>query len=200
MEMKCPRCVQKIHRAADACPHCGFSLADADASFGGVEHHLRSLADTAGLLRRGERERVTAAMSRFNRRFPQLFVAIFTGKLGEEEDLRQFGFWLLNRTTFEEWPAPHANASAILLVIDAQSKMAAMTFGYLLDPFLAETDTFDCLWRAHSHWLEGRYADGMLKALEQLDTLLRKRSRQAKRQPDSFERKLLPPSPAHTSP
>ena len=199
MEMKCPRCVQKIHRAADACPHCGFTLADAEVRFGGVELRLRCLADTAGLLRRGERERVAAAMARFNRRFPQLFVAIFTGALGEVADMRQFGFWLLNRATFEGLPPQQANAAGILITLDAQSKTAAMTFGYLLDAFLAETDTFDCLWRAHSHWLEGRYADGMIKALEQLSIVLRKRSRHARRHPASFECMRLPPAHGGTA-
>jgi len=198
MEMKCPRCVQKIHRAADACPHCGFTLADAEACFAGVGLHLRCLADTAGLLRRGERERVEAAMERFTRRFPQLFVAIFTGTLADAAELRQLGFWLLNRASFEELPPNQPNAAGILITLDAASKTAAMTFGYLLDPFLEETDTFDCLWRAHSRWLEGRYADGMVKAIEQLAIVLRKRSRQARRNPAGFERKLLPPAHGKT--
>ena len=192
--MKCPRCVQKIHRAAEGCPHCGFTLADADARFGAGEVSLRCLADTAGLLRRGERERVEAAMEQFRRRFPQLFVAIYTGALGEVGYLRQFGFWLLNRAAFEEVPIETPNAAGILLTIDPESKAAGMSFGYLLDPFLEEADTFECLSRAHSHWLEGRYADGMIKALGQLSHVLRKRSRQARRDPERFERLVLPAS------
>lgn len=194
MEMKCPRCVQKIHRAADACPHCGFTLADAEAHFGGVELNLRCLADAAGLLRRGERERVEAAMERLSRRFPQLFVAIYTGAFDGAAELRQFGFWLLNRATFAELPPEQSNAAGILITLDPATKMAGVTYGYLLDPYLTETDTFDCLWRAHSHWLEGRYADGMIKALEQFACVLRKRSRQARRHPASFQRKLQPPA------
>ena len=90
MVMKCPRCVLKIHRAASACPHCGFTLADADGQFGGRELRLRCLADTAGLLRHEERDRVEAAMGQFRQRFPQLFVAIYTGALGEAAHLRRW--------------------------------------------------------------------------------------------------------------
>jgi len=200
MVMKCPRCVQKIHRAAGACPHCGFTLADADRQFGGRELRLRCLADTAGLLRREERERVEAVMDQFRQRFPQLFVAIYTGALGEAAHLRRFGFWLLNRASFAEVPPETANAAGILLTIDPVTKAAAMSFGYLLDPFLEEADTFECLSRAHSHWLEGRYADGMIKALDQLSWVLRKRSQQARRHPQRFTRKLLLPSPGATRP
>ncbi len=192
--MKCPRCVQNIHRAAESCPHCGFTLADSDARFGAEDVRLRCLADTAGLLRRRDRERVEEAMERFSRRFPQLFVAIYTGSLGEIGSLRQFGFWLLNRAAFEDVPLEKPNAAGILIVIDPESKAATMTFGYLLDPFLDESDTFDCLSRAHSHWLEGRHADGILKALAQLETVLKKRCRQARRDRERFERRVCPPA------
>ena len=193
--MKCPRCVQKIHRAASACPQCGFTLADADGQFGGRELRLRCLADTAGLLRHEERERVEAAMGRFRQRFPQLFVAIYTGALGEAAHLRRFGLWLLNRANFVDMPPGSTNAAGILLTIDPEIKTAGMSVGYLLEPFLEEADTFECLARAHSYFLEGRYADGMIKAFEQLAWLLRKRSHQAKRHPRRFSRNLPPPTP-----
>jgi uncharacterized membrane protein YgcG len=185
--------VQRIHRAAAACPHCGFTLADANAWFGVGAVKLRCLADTAGVLRSDQREAVESAMEHFSRRFPQLFVAIHTATLGDMAYLRQFGFWLLNRAVFEDLPPEKSNAAGILITIDPESKAAGITFGYLLDPFLEEVDTFDCLSRAHSHWLEGRYADGMIKAIEQLAVVLRKRSRQARRDPVRFERKVSHP-------
>lgn len=192
--MKCPRCVQRIHRAAASCPHCGFTLADADASFGHEEVQIRSLTDCAGILRRGDRQRVEVAMEKFTRRFPQIFVAIYTGSLGEVSNIRQFGFWLLNRSAFEDVPVEKPNDAGILLTIDPESKAAGIVFGYLLDPFLEESDTFDCLLRAHAYWLEGRYADGIIRVLLHLDVILARRSRQARRDPEHFERKVLPPS------
>ena len=191
--MKCPRCVQRIHRAACSCPHCGFSIADADACFGNDEMRLRSLTDSAGILRRGDRERVEFAMARISRRMPQIFVAVFTGALGEMANIRQFGFWLLNRSEFEDVPAEKPNAAGILITIDPESKAAGMSFGYLLDPFLEESDTFECLLRGHAHWLEERYAHGLVKVLAHLEVILSKRSRQARRDPQSFQRKVAPP-------
>ncbi len=192
--MKCPRCVQRIHRAAASCPHCGFSLADADRRFGFEDVRIRCLTDGAGILRRGDRQRVEIAMEQITRRFPQLFLAIYTGSLGEVANLRQFGFWLLNRSAFEDVPVQKLNEAGILLTIDPESKAAGIVFGYLLDPFLEETDTFECLSRAHAYWLEGRYADGILKLLAHLDAILCKRSRQAQRDPEHFERKVALPS------
>ncbi len=192
--MKCPRCVQKIHRAAASCPHCGFSITDADARFGEEEVRLLRLTDSAGIIRRNDREMVEDAMERISTRFPQIFVAVYTGALGEVANIRQFGFWLLNRSAFEDVPVEKPNEAGILLTIDPESKAAGIVFGYLLDPFLEETDTFECLSRAHAFWLEGRYAEGIVKALAQLEGILAKRSRQARRDPDHFRRKVLPPS------
>jgi uncharacterized membrane protein YgcG len=192
--MKCPRCVQRIHRAAESCPQCGFTLADADARFGFGEVRMRSLTDTAGILRREDRQRVEQAMEKLSRRFPQIFVAIYTGSLGEVANLRQFGFWLLNRAAFEDVPVEKPNEAGILLTIDPESKAAGIVFGYLIDPFLNEADTFECLSRAHAYWLEGRYAEGIFKLLLHLDGILRKRSRQARRDPEAFERKVVHPA------
>ena len=193
--MKCPRCVQRIHRAAASCPHCGFTLADADARFGAEDVRIRCLTDSAGIFRRGDRQRVEAEMEKITRRFPQIFVAIYTGSLGEVANIRQFGFWLLNRSAFEDVPLQKPNEAGILITIDPESKAAGMVFGYLLDPFLEESDTFECLSRAHAYWLEGRYADGIVRVLAHLDGILRKRSRQARRDPEHFERKVAPPVP-----
>lgn len=190
--MKCPRCVQRIHRAAESCPHCGFSVDDVDARHGAEHVVLRCLSDTAGVLKRGEREWVEAAMEKFSDTFPQLFVAVHTGSLGEVGNLRQFGFWLLNRAAFEDLPADKPNEGGVLLTLDPESKSAGFVFGYLLDAFLDEADTFDCLSRAHAYWLEGRYAAGMIKAIEHLEQILKRRCRQARRDPEPFQRKVVP--------
>lgn len=131
-------------------------------------------------------------MGHFSKRFPQLFVAVYTGSLDEVANVRPFGFWLLNRTAFDDLPAEMGNESGILLTIDPETKSAGMVFGYLVEPYLNEADTFECLTRAHGHWLEGRYADGIIRVLTHLETILIKRSGQAKRDIDGFRRKVIP--------
>lgn len=192
--MKCPRCVQVIHRGAGLCPHCGFGLAEADERYGHEDVRLRRLADVAGLMRSRERGKVTAALDHFCRRFPQLFFAVYTGSGQGGGNLRQFGFWLLNRAAFEDVPVDRPNEAGILLVIDADPKSATVTWGYLLDPFLTEEDTFICLSRAHAYWLEGRFAEGTVRMIQQLEKVLRKKASQARRDPERFERKVAPPA------
>lgn len=191
--MKCPRCVQVIHRGAGNCPHCGFTLADADEKFGGEEVRIRRLEDGAGLMRGVERQRVNAAMDRFERSFPQLFFAVYTGLPEGRSDLRQFGFWLLNRAAFENVDVERPNEQGILLALDPDGKAAGLSWGYMLDAFLTEEDTFLVMSRAHAYWVEGRFAEGILRALDQLTLILMKRSRRARRDPEAFERRISGP-------
>jgi hypothetical protein len=191
--MKCPRCVQVIHRGAGLCPHCGFGIAEMDARHGKDNVSLRRLADVAGLMKSRERLKVQGVLDAFCRRFPQLFFAVYTGSGQGGGSVRQFGFWLLNRAAFEDVPVDRPNEAGILLVIDPESKSAALTWGYLLDPYLSEEDSFVCLSRAHSYWLDGNFADGTVRLVEQLGKILSKRSSQARRDPERFERKVAPP-------
>ena len=165
-------------------------MVEADARFGTQGPRLRRLTDKAGILRQEDREQVEAALDRITRRLPQLFAAVYTGALGEAANIRQFGCWLLNRATFEDVAADQSNDAGILITLDPESKTAGMVFGYQLDAFLEESDSFDCLSRAHAYWLEERYADGFVKALTHLEGVLCKRSRQALRHPKHFQQKV----------
>lgn len=187
--MRCPRCVLQIHRGAAECPHCAFTLQEADSRFGTAAVPMRLLADSAGVFRRHERRKIQSALDRLNRKFPQLFMAIYTGSGGGMANLRQFGFWLLNHGQFEDLPAGCSNRAGILLVLDPSAKAAAISFGYALDPFLDQDDTFDCLSRAHAWWLEGRHMEGVLRTIAHMEEILCRRSRQARRDPQRFARK-----------
>lgn len=159
---------------------------------------MRRLEDQAGLMRKSERKRVEAAMRRFERRFPDLFFAVYTGRSEGRSDFRQFGFWLLNRAAFEDVALDRPNECGILLTIDPEAKAAGITWGYALDAFLTEKDTFLVLSRAHAYWVEGRYGEGVVRGLRQLTKLLKKRCRRACRDPERFEKRVAAPVAGHS--
>ena len=181
--MRCPECEQKIHRTATVCPHCGYSLSDSDRVFGSLDLEMRTgrLGDGAGLLRRAERKRVAVEIRRFSRRFPQLFFAVRTVAMEQPvavEDsvnLRQFAFWLLNRAEFVDLEDGTGKDGGVLLVIDAESRSATLTWGYRVDSFLDETDTFKILSKAHPYFLEGDWCRGIATTVKNVDKLLRRR-------------------------
>ena len=188
--MKCPRCVQKIHRGAESCPHCGFALPHAAEDFSPVDPVVNALSDRAGLMRRIERERVQHAIDRFAARFPQLVFCVHTAVFSDVSHLRSFGFWLVNHGIFEDYP-DRKNASAIVLVIDVARKAAGLSYGYHLEPYLDEALTFDCLCKAHPHWLEGKHDVGIIAVIKALTATLERASRQAAKQPEKFAKKVM---------
>lgn len=184
--MKCPRCVQRIHRSATQCPHCGFSLAEVDEIFGVQEVRLKCFTDAAGVLRKKEREQAEVILRRFQRQFPQLFFSVYFGTFKELPSLRQFGFWLLNRGAFEDVDVSRPNEGGILLSVDVGAKSAGISFGYRLQPFLDDDLTFKALSAAHPYFLQGQYLKATEMVVTRLSKILKKQSRRAKRDPERF--------------
>ena len=168
-------------------------MSTADAEFGSGEVLVRTLTDSAGLMRKAERVVVQEAIERFSKRFPQLFFAVYTCVLRETTNLREFGFWLLNRGVFEDFARHRLNAAGILLVMDVEGKAAGITYGYLLDPYLDEDDTFQCLSKAHPYWLDRRPDQGIVALLKTLEKILKKKSRATRKGLENFERKVTQP-------
>ena len=178
--MKCPSCLQAIHRGASACPHCGFDLAGADRRFGTEGPACELLNDRAGLIRSMDRKRLTRMLTGFLARFPQLAFAVHTGS-GAGKDLREFAFWLINRGRFVDLPDDRSPSGIVLLAIDADAHAATLCWGYLIDEHLSEADTFQILSRAHAYWVEERYGEGIERVIEQLVLVLIRRARRARR-------------------
>lgn len=185
--MKCPRCVQNIHRRAAQCPHCGFALADLDDMYGTDEVRLRRLSDMAGALRLRERQKLERIMGRFEQTFPQLFFSVYYGALEEVASARQFGMWLLNHAAYDDVDISRPNDGGILLVVDLSKKMASITYGYMLDPYLNEDETFHILAKAHPDLLQGNHLQAASVIVRQLTRVLKKKSRQARRHPEHFD-------------
>lgn len=184
--MKCPRCVQYIHRGAEICPHCGFSVRDVDELFGFEDIKLSCFTDAAGVFRKKERECVAKVVERFNKQFPELFIAVYFSALGDATSIRQHAFWLLNRSIFEDTGSERLNSGGVILLVDVASKEATISYGYRVEPYLNEEDTFRMLSAAHPSFLQGQYLQAVSSIGKKLAAHLRKRSRQARRNPGRF--------------
>jgi hypothetical protein len=192
--MQCPSCVQRIHRGAEVCPHCGFSITLAEISYGSGKIITTTFDDNAGLLRMKYRPIVQKCMQRFSLRFPQFFFALYTRSFTHKADLRQYGFWFLNRTVFSDQAAHQSNASAVLLVMDAENKHAGLSFGYMLDPYLDEGDTLACLEKAQTLWTDYQYAEGIVAVVKHLEVILIRKHRMQRKDPHQFAKMVAPPN------
>lgn len=192
--MRCPRCVQTIHRSAAQCPHCGFVLSDLDDLYGSGEVRLRRLSDMAGALRLKERQKLERLLDEFQISFPQLFFSIYYGALEDRANIRQFGLWLLNHAAYEDLDISRPNDGGILLLVDLNTKVASISFGYILDSFLTEEDTFNILAKAHPHLLQGNHLKAACVIVKQLSRVLRKKSRRA-----TLQQKIFGPPSSQSS-
>jgi uncharacterized membrane protein YgcG len=173
--MKCPRCYYRIHRGAELCPHCEFSIKIADEKFVAQETSVKLLNDSVGLLKRLERLKIEQAITKFSKKFPQIFFSIYTGAFQKKDDIEQFGIWYLNRVSFKELDKSITNKSGILLVIDSENHIASISYGYFLDALLSEKETFLCLSKAYPALLEHRITDGILIVIEQCKKFFQKK-------------------------
>lgn len=149
---------------------------------------MKRLSDTAGVLRLKERQKVERWLDQFEEIFPQLFFSVYYGALNEMSNIRQFGMWLLNHAAYEDVDIGRPNDGGVLLVVDVNAKAASISFGYLLDRFLTEEDTFDILAKAHPHLLQGNHMKALEVIIRKLSRILKKKARKAGRDPEYFER------------
>ncbi len=184
--MKCPRCVQRIHRSAPQCPHCGFATSDLDDLYGADAVSMLKLSDVAGVLRMKERRNVERWLHNFEDNFPQLFFSVYFGSLDDCSHIRQYGMWLLNRSNFKDVDLTRSNDGGILLVVDVNGKSAFIANGYLLDIYLKEEDTFNALSKAHPHLLQGNYYKALKIVITKVSAALVKSSKQVKRNPKKY--------------
>jgi uncharacterized membrane protein YgcG len=162
-------------------------MSDVDALFGDEDVRLAALTDAAGVLRAKERKQLRLVMNAFERRFPQLFFAIYVGAFEEVSHLRQFGFWLLNRGAFVDVEESRSNTNGIVLCVDVAGKAAGLSYGYRLQPFIDEEVTFAALSVGHPFLLQGQYLQGMEAVMRRLEATLKRRSRRAQKDPGRFE-------------
>ena len=183
--MKCPRCVQKIHPGASSCPHCGFAMEHADEVFGTKDIKLKKFSDVAGVFRMKDREPMRKVLEDFETKFPQLFVSIYLSAFEDLNSLRQYGFWMLNRTNYVDVDSQRPNATGILILVDVNAKSASITYGYALMPYLDENSTFAALSAGHPMFLQGDYPGALRAVIQKLESLLIKGWRRVSRDPET---------------
>ena len=185
-DLRCPRCVQLLARAAPQCEHCGFDLESLDDVFGDEIVFLDRITDPTGELRGRDRTLLSETLESFDDRFPQLFVATYLGYLPEVTTIRQFGFWLMNRAAINGVDVNRPNHHGILFVVDLQGQSVGLTLGYQVEPFLNHGDRGRILRAGTRAFNAGDYGRGLRDCIKLLGERLAASSRKAARQPERY--------------
>jgi hypothetical protein len=146
-----------MHLSAEECPHCGLSLDQLDEVYAGFDRKVRRPHDASGVLRVPDRKLVAKWLVQAEKAFPQLYFCIATCSLSDEQNIKSYGFWLMNRGVFEDIPASAREDGCVLLVIDVNRKEVCLHLGYLLDRVMDEQEAFEALTAGHPYLLEANY-------------------------------------------
>lgn len=155
----------------------------ADEVFGTEDIKLKKFSDVAGVFRMKDREPMRKVLEDFESKFPQLFVAIYLGAFDDLNSLRQYGFWMLNRTHYVDVESQRPNATGILILVDVNAKSASITYGYALMPYLDERSTFSALSAGHPLFLQGDYPGALKAVVQKLESILIKGWRRVSKDP-----------------
>jgi hypothetical protein len=149
---------------------------------------LSRLVDSANCLRLREVRQIDAMLDDFQRRFPQIFLAVYLGVLPNNVNVRELSFWLLNRAAFESVDQRRLNEFGIAFVLDPVAKSASLTVGYALEAVLSPKDLGNILNRLRTSLWHGEYAAAIRRCVVKMDQKLRKAGRRYGRAED-----ILPP-------
>ena len=191
MAFKCPRCVQTVHGNEDACIHCGYSLAVPDAAMGADPVLLDHVTDAARVLEAEAVTRIEKVLEQFECRFPQLFAAAYFGALPAQTNLRQFGFWLLNRAAVDTVDVSRPNENGLLVVVDTSGRSVAVVAGYFLECYLEEAAVTAALNEARPAFGKNDWAGAVECIMKSLTATLAEAAGKAAREPAKFR-----PAPA----
>ena len=158
----------------------------ADEKYGAEDVSLNKFTDAAGVLRMKERGPMRKVLERFEAKFPQLFVSIYLGAFDDLDNIRQFGFWMLNRADYVDLDRDRPNENGILILIDVNSKSASISFGYALLPYLDEDMTFAALSAGHPSFLQGDFLNALTTVVQRLEGYLLKGWKRVKKDPASL--------------
>ncbi|MBK1791594.1 TPM domain-containing protein [Persicirhabdus sediminis] len=170
--MYCPRCLQRIHRGANDCPHCDFSLPVLLAELDDAQLVGPCLSDSAGALKAKERRALNHLLERFRYQFPQVSVAVHFETLPFETDLRERAFFLQNGYQCSGSDVPVEQSLTVLL--DMEKKEITMCYGYAFEEMLSEQMTFDLLVKTHPYLLQSQYLRAIKVLLVAVAKVLRR--------------------------
>ncbi|MGJ8725904.1 MAG: TPM domain-containing protein [Roseibacillus sp.] len=136
--MVCPSCQYVLEESSEKCGKCGFSGQVAVEKFPFPAPPLAPVVDPSNFLSGAEKSSISKKVAKLQKRLPQVRFLNCLVALGDEVNLREFGFWLLNAGQMKEGEG--AKNFAVLFLIDPKERAMSVTVGYGLDPLVMDTE------------------------------------------------------------
>lgn len=176
----CPYCAQKFYQGAESCPQCGYSFEQAQEKFGKNPYDLRRINDKAGCLKKTAREHLTKKLAKWEKKCPQLTLAVHIPLSIERQNIRQYALWALNsaQPKTADFERDISLSSTLLLILDINNKAVAFSYGYELNDFLSEDSLYPALSAGDLSLRDGLYEQAISLIMRQAFKILIKNIRQ----------------------
>ena len=169
----CPSCHARLNSLQHVCGVCGFRAEAACRRYPYEAPPMERFMDPESRLSARRRYDLEEVIDGFEARFPQVKFHVCIIRLPENSECREFGYWLFNsspaRTEDERMQRYHG----ILLLVDRFRRVASLTVGYGLDPFLGDDVLRAVMGEAHKSFTQGCYAEGIETVARELEEELR---------------------------
>ncbi len=170
--MRCPFCQNPCHEETAECSHCGFSLPKLDHYLGRPPAIKKGITDRVEGLNGKEATLINNAISRLEKRFPQVGFSVLLDRVKPDVPLHLYAFWIFNRSTLCASVSTGAVNRDILLCIDVPGNRASLMIGYGLEPFMSAAKLKEVLDVAHARLAEQNYGAAVLMVVDRLEQLL----------------------------
>jgi uncharacterized membrane protein YgcG len=170
--MLCPYCQNPLRADAAECPSCRLTFPRACSLLGALPLLHPTVADTARLMRSNEHTRIRKRIERLQHRFPQVVIQVVLHPFPHTHPIGLYAFWVFNGGGLAGHANRGRNNHAILLLVDPDRGESTLMPGYGLEPFLRPGTLEHLLELASPAWMQGAWAEGILRVLEGLDQLL----------------------------
>ena len=166
--MPCPHCREKMKKAVESCPRCGFDLAYCQESFPFAAPPLALLIDPARELPAGLGDEISPAYRKFLKRFPQIEFSFCFVRLQPGVEIQEFAFWLHNSAPDDG----EDRGWKILVVTDFTSGQLSLAPGYAIEPFMRNDPWEGILQELAVCFAEERWKEGLTGFLKDAGEVL----------------------------
>lgn len=193
-------CSQGFHHAAEtACPHCGYSLAKADAKYGKADIHYRRVYDRTGALRQRERVKLNLLLEKLEKRLKPSLLSVYFPDETDSHSLTNQCFWTMNHVKVDAAGFPNHDENTLdpkwllILVIDIRSGSAFFMWGYELDPYVEPDLINKSITRQRIPLREGLFMRAAYSIMKDATRLIARKGRSLIKHP--FQHGLIAPEP-----
>ncbi len=188
--MKCPHCSYAVSYDIALCQNCGYDLDDARERFGSRCFTFRRLIHPREFFTKEERNGLTEALLRLEQQFPEVIFGAFFVSLGDEVELSEFAFWMLNHCNLEDGEI-RSPENCAFLILDTHSRAVCFALGYTLERIIPAADLHSALRDGEMYFCESDFAGGTQRVLRKFGKLLGKRARSGSRVPRLWDADLF---------